>query len=303
MTPRERQNLTNGLLFASPWITGFILLTAGPIVASLYYSFCSYNVVRSPVWIGLENYRTLFFEDPHFLRSLYNTLYMMVFGVPSALALAFFMALLLNAKVKGLAIFRTIYYLPSVVPIVAVAILWVWILNPEYGLINAGLALFGIHGPGWLTNPHWSKPALILTNLWGVGNIMIIFLAGLQQVPQALYEAAWVDGAGPARRMVHITLPTISPVIFFNLIMGIIGSFQYFTQVYIMTTGISPEHGGRAGGPQGSTLVYALYLYQNAFQHFKMGYASAMAWILFVVTLAIVCLVLKTSGWVHYTED
>ena len=301
MTPRERQNQLNGLLFATPWVLGFCILTAGPIVASLYYSFCSYNVVRSPVWIGLENYSRLFSEDPHFYKTLYNTLYMMLLGVPSALVLAFLAAILLNARVKGLALFRTIFYLPSVVPVVAVAILWVWILNPEYGLINAFIRLAGLDGPGWLTDPQWSKPALILTNLWGVGNITIIFLAGLQNVPETLYEAAHVDGAGRLRKLWHITLPCISPVLFFNLIMGIIGSFQYFTQVYIMTTGLSPEHGGRAGGPEGSTLVYALHLYQNAFQNFHMGYASAMAWVLFVVIGGITMFQWKMQKhWVHY---
>ena len=303
MTHRDSRDLRNGLLFASPWLVGFCLLTAGPIVASLYYSFCSYNIVRPPVWIGWENYSILLFEDPHFLRSLYNTLYMMLLGVPLALALAFLVALLLDSPVRGLGVFRTLFYLPSVVPVVAVAILWVWILNPEYGLINAFLSLAGIRGPGWLTDPHWSKPALILTSLWGVGNIMIIFLAGLQQVPHALYEAAWMDGAGLFRRIWHVTLPSMSSVFLFNIVMGIIASFQYFTQVYIMTTGISPEYGGRAGGPEGSTLVYALYLYQNAFQNFKMGYASAMAWILFLVTLIVVLAVMRTSFWVHYAEE
>lgn len=303
MTNRDRTNLQYGLLFASPWLIGFVVLTVGPIIASFYYSFCYYNVVKSPNWIGLENYQTLLFKDPHFLKSLYNTFYIMLLGVPLGLLVAFILAVLLNAPVRGVSVFRTIFFLPSVVPVVAVAILWVWLLNPEYGLINAMLALLDIRGPGWLTDPKWSKPALILTNVWGVGNTMIIFLAGLQQAPRALYEAAYVDGANWFRRMWHITIPAISAVIFFNLIMGIIGTFQYFTQVYIMTTGISPEYGGRAGGPQGSTLVYALYLYQNAFQNFHMGYASAMAWILFLITLVVVVVIIKTSGWVHYTEE
>ena len=303
MKQQDRRRLRNGLLFASPWLIGFGALTVWPVCASFYYSFCSYNVVRPPVWIGLENYTTLFCEDPNFLRSLYNTFYMMLLGVPAGLFLAFLMALLLNTKVRGMAVFRTLFYMPSVVPIVAVAILWVWILNPEYGLLNAGLMAVGVKGPGWLTDPSWSKPALILTNLWGVGNIMIIFLAGLQQVPIALYEAARVDGAGPFRRQWHVTIPCMSPVFLFNLVMGIIGSFQYFTQVYIMTTGISPEYGGRAGGPEGSTLVFALYLYQNAFQNFKMGYASAMAWILFLIVAAVLLIVIKTSFWVQYADE
>jgi multiple sugar transport system permease protein len=182
---------------------------------------------------------------------------------------------------------------------VATAILWVWIMNPEYGLMNAALAKLGLPGPGWLTDPKWSKPALILVGIWGAGNTAVIFLAGLQQVPRSLYEAAVVDGAGALQRFRHVTLPMLSPVIFFNLVMGIIGSFQYFTHVYVMTAGISG--GGRgAGGPEFSTLVYPLYLYQNAFLFFRMGYASAMAWMLFLIVAAILVVVFRTSNWVHY---
>ncbi len=227
---------------------------------------------------------------------------MMALGLPLQLMVALFVALLLNARIKGQAIFRTLIFLPSVVPVVATAILWVWILNPEYGLINAVLSWYGIRGPGWLTDPHWSKPALILVMMWTIGNAMIIFLASLQQVPQSLYEAAIVDGAGWWQRFRNITIPMISPVIFFNLVMGVIGSFQYFTHVYIMTSGISPDYGGRAGGPEFSTLVYALYLYQNAFQFFRMGYASAMAWIMFIIVAVILIILFKTSKWVYYEK-
>jgi len=301
MTRREKQDLRNGLLFVSPWLVGFGVFALYPVVVSFYYSLCTYNVVLPPRWTGIENYVNLLTDDPHFWKSLYNTFYMMALGLPMGLGFAFLLAVLLNTKVRGLAIFRTIFYLPSIVPVVATSILWVWILNPECGLINGALGWLGIRGPGWLTDPRWSKPALILTGLWGVGGTMIIFLAGLQQVPTALYEAAVVDGAGRWRSLRHITLPSISPVIFFNLIMGIIGSFQYFTQVYIMTGGGTST--GRPGGPQDSTLVYALYLYQNAFQNFDMGYASAMAWILLLITLALVAVVFCSSGWVHYEEE
>lgn len=301
MTRREKQDLRNGLLFVSPWLIGFGVFALYPIVVSFYYSLCTYNVVLPPRWIGIENYVNLLTDDPHFWKSLYNTFYMMALGLPMGLTFAFLLAVLLNTKVRGLAVFRTIFYLPSIVPVVATSILWVWILNPECGLVNGALGWLGIRGPGWLTDPRWSKPALILTGLWGVGGTMIIFLAGLQQAPTALYEAAVVDGAGRWRSLRHITLPSISPVIFFNLIMGIIGSFQYFTQVYIMTGGGTSA--GRPGGPQDSTLVYALYLYQNAFQNFDMGYASAMAWILLLVTLALVAVVFRSSGWVHYEEE
>lgn len=297
-----RQAERVGLTFAAPWIIGFLIFGVYPILASAYFSFCRYNIVRPAQFIGLQNYKILFTEDPLFWKSLWNTFYLMALGLPLQLMVALFVALLLNARIKGQAIFRTLIFLPSVVPVVATAILWVWILNPEYGLINAVLSWYGIRGPGWLTDPHWSKPALILVMMWTIGNAMIIFLASLQQVPQSLYEAAIVDGAGWWQRFRNITIPMISPVIFFNLVMGVIGSFQYFTHVYIMTSGISPDYGGRAGGPEFSTLVYALYLYQNAFQFFRMGYASAMAWIMFIIVAVILIILFKTSKWVYYEK-
>ena len=301
MTRREKRNIAIGLAFISPWLVGFLVFSLYPITAGFYYSFCHYNIIRPPRWIGLANYIELFTDDPYFYQSLYNTLYMTALGLPLGLTLAFFLALALNASVKGQSFFRTAFYLPSIVPVVATSILWVWILNPEYGLVNAFLRRIGLEGPGWLTDPNWSKPALILTGLWGVGGTMIIFLAGLQQIPSALYEAALVDGAGRRQRLLHVTIPSITPVIYFNLIMGIIGSFQYFTQVFVMTGG--GASGRVAGGPQGSTLVYALYLYQNAFSNFAMGYASAMAWILFVIVAALVAVVVRSGYWVHYGED
>jgi len=293
--------MLTGLLFVSPWLLGFAVFSVYPVMAGLYYSFCNYNIVRPPRFIGFANYIELFTDDPYFYKSLYNTFYMTALGLPLGLTFAFFLALALNAKVRGQSFFRTAFYLPSIVPVVASSILWVWILNPEYGLLNALLRQFGFDGPGWLTDPQWSKPALILTGLWGVGGTMIIFLAGLQQIPVALHEAALVDGAGRWHRLIHVTLPSISPVIFFNVIMGIIGSFQFFTQVYVMTGGSTS--GGAAGGPQGSTLVYALYLYQNAFTNFSMGYASAMAWVLFVIVAILVTVVIRSGFWVHYGEE
>ncbi len=289
-----------GLLFASPWIVGFLVFGLFPIAASAYLSFCRYNIVLPPKFIGFENYQMLFFEDPLFWKSLWNTLYLTLFGLPLQLSLALFAALLLHSRLPGQPIFRTLIFLPTVVPVVAIAILWVWILNPEYGLVNGLLGMVGIRGPGWLTDPQWSKPALILVMMWTIGNAMIIFLASLQNVPTQLYEASYIDGANWLQRFAHVTIPMISPVIFFNIVMGIIASFQYFTHVYIMTTGISPEYGGQAGGPEYSTLVYALYLYQNAFRFFRMGYASAMAWIMFVIIAIILVLLFKTSKWVYY---
>ncbi|MCX7017841.1 MAG: sugar ABC transporter permease [Candidatus Sumerlaeota bacterium] len=288
-----------GLAFATPWLIGLIVFGLYPIAASFYLSLCRYNIVRPPLFTGLENYRLLIFDDPHFWKSLWNTLYLTAFGLPVQLIAALTAALALNARVKGQPLFRAVIYLPTVVPSVATAIIWVWILNPEYGLFNAALSWFGINGPGWLTDPAWSKPALIIVGIWGIGNTAIIFLAGLQQVPQSLYEAAIVDGANTWQRFRNVTIPILSPVVFFNLVMGIIGSFQYFTHVYVMTAGLMG--GGRgAGGPEFSTLVYPLYLYQNAFLFFRMGYASAMAWIMFLIVALILVVVFRTSKWVHY---
>lgn len=292
MTLTEKRHLRNGLLFAAPWLIGLSVFYAYPILASLYYSFCSFDGIRSPRFIGLENYRMLFGEDDLFLKSLWNTLFMVIFGVPISMIGGICVALLLNQKVRGIAIYRTIYYLPSVCPIVATSILWLWLLNPEMGLINVGLSHLGVSNPpAWLTDPVWSKPALILMGLWGVGGGMVIYLAALQNVPASLYEAAALDGAGALRQFRNVTLPMITPVILFNLIMGLIGSFQYFTEAYVMTS----------GGPQDSTMFYALHLFNSAFYDFKMGYASAVAWVLFVVTLVCAVAVFKSSlKWVYY---
>ncbi len=291
MSKAAKRDLRNGLLFASPWIVGFLVFTAYAIAASFYYSLCRYDILSPPQWIGLKNYHRLLISDDVFRRSLWNTLYMVIFGLPIGLAASLGLSLLLNLKVKGMALYRTIFYIPSLVPAVALATLWMWLLNTDIGLVNVMLGKIGIAGPGWLTDPSWAKPALILMGLWGVGGSAIIYLAGLQGIPDHLYEAAELDGAGMIQKFRHVTLPMISPVIFFNLIMGLIGSFQYFTQVYIMTN----------GGPQESTLFYALYLFNRAFVDLKMGYASAMAWLLFVITLVCTLLVFKTSArWVYY---
>jgi multiple sugar transport system permease protein len=286
---RERRQLWLGLAFVSPWLVGFVVFTLYPVVASFYFSFTDYNVVSAPRFIGLRNYVDLW-NDPLFGISLYNTLYLAAIGIPVALVLSLVIALLLNTKTRFQGVFRTIYFLPSVVPAVAVALLWRWFLNPDFGPVNQALEAVGIPGPGWLADPSWSKPALIFASLWGVGGSMVIYLAGLQNVPVELYEAADLDGASRWHRLRFITLPMLSPVILFNLIMGIITSFQAFTTIYIMT----------GGGPSNSTMVYALYLYQNAFQFFKMGYASAMAWVLMMLTASALVVIFRTSGWVYY---
>lgn len=286
----QKRNLFYGLLFVSPWIIGFLWLTVYPMVASLYYAFTDYNLIKAPQWLGTANFQELF-RDELFWTALYNTFYLTVVGLPVGTMFAIALAVLLNQKIRGLAFYRTIYYVPSVVPIVATSIVWMWLLNPAYGPINTLLGWFGIMGPNWLRDTFWAKPALVLTGLWGVGPSVVIYLAALQEVPKQLLEAAELDGAGSWHRLFRITLPMISPAIFFNVIMGVIGSFQVFAQPFIMT----------GGGPVNSTLVYALYLFRNAFSYFKMGYASALAWVLFGVILVCTLLIFKTSArWVYY---
>lgn len=292
LRPLERENQRNGMLFALPWLLGFAIFIVYPLIASLYYSFCAYDAIRPPRWTGLQNYQRLFFEDALFWKSLWNTLYMVAFGLPVGLIAALGIAMLLNQKVRGVAFYRTLYYLPSITPVVATSILWMWLFNPEMGLVNLFLRKAGIaNPPAWLADPAWSKPALILMSLWGAGGGMVIYLAALKDVPEALYEAAALDGASRWSQFRHVTLPMISPVIFFNLIMGLIGSFQYFTQAFVMTN----------GGPQDSTTFYALHLFNRAFLDFKMGYASAMAWVLFAITLLCSLAVFRSSAkWVYY---
>lgn len=294
-----------GFAFASPWLLGVLVLGIYPILASFYFSFCRYNILRPPRFTGWENYHLLLTDDPLFWRSFWNTAWLTSIGLPLQLMFALAAALLLNARLRGQSFFRTAFYLPTLVPAVATGVVWLWILNPEFGLINSLLHMIGLSGPGWMSDPRWSKPALVLVTIWGMGGTMVIFLAGLQQVPVTLYEAAIVDGANRWQQFRNVTFPVLSPVILFNLIMGIIGSFHYFTTVYVMTSGIgvsgtSGTGGQNIGGPESSTMVYPLYLYQNAFLYFRMGYASAMAWILFLIVAVLVVLVFRTSGWVHY---
>ncbi|MBC7289482.1 MAG: sugar ABC transporter permease, partial [Armatimonadetes bacterium] len=262
------------------------MFTAYPIAASLYYSFTRYSVMKPPVWVGVANYRHLL-RDELFWKSLWNTAYFAFFGVPLGIVVALCLALLLNMRIRGQALYRTFFFVPSIVPLVASSVLWVWLFNPQNGAINAVLRpIFHWLGlgepPGWLADPRWSKPAIVLWSLWGVGGSMVIFLAALQDVPQELLEAAEVDGARAWHRIRHVTIPFISPQILFVFIMGLIGAFQFFTPAYVMTNG--------TGGPVDSTLFYSLYLFNVAFADFKMGYACAMAWILFVVILGLTLL-------------
>ena len=300
---------TTGYLFASPWLIGFATLTALPIAASILLSLVAWDgiALEQAQWVGLENYREAMLHDPDVWIALWNTAFYAVLSVPLGLAFSLLLAVLLNRKLPGIPIFRTIFYMPHVVGGVATIMMWLWVFNPDFGLLNAGLRgladLLSSTGmlyfqnwepPAWLHDPAWSKPALIVMATWGSGGAMLIFLAALQNVPEQLYEAARIDGAGRVRQFFHITVPQISPAIFFNLVMGIIGAFQVFEQAYIMTN----------GGPSKSTLFYVLYLYNKAFADFELGYASALAWILFVIIFTLTLVVLRSSrGWVYYEGE
>jgi multiple sugar transport system permease protein len=288
---KKRRSLLIGLAFISPWIIGFALFTAGPILASAYYSLTEFTIFQAPHWAGLANYRVLLTHDPDFFLSLSNTVLFALMAIPTSIVAAMVMALAMNVKLRGVTIYRSVYFLPSIVPAVASAVLWVWILNPQWGLLNLALRFLSIHGPGWLTSPDWAKPSLALIAVWATGSDMLIYLAALQDIPQSLYEAASIDGASAAQKTRLITLPLLTPIVFFQLINGVIWAFQYFTEAFIMT----------GGGPAKATLFYALYLYQNAFVSLKMGLASAQAWMLFLIVMFATLAILRSSrGWVYY---
>lgn len=281
-------------ILISPWIVGFILFTGGPMIASLVFSLSRYDIAKPLQLIGFLNYVKVFTGDPKFWHSLQVTLTYAIVAIPLGLTVGLALALLLNTKAPGIAVWRTVYYMPSVVSGVAVSILWMYIFNPRFGIINWILGWFNIRGPGWLADPQWALPALIVMSLWSVGGGMIIYLAGLQAIPTTLYEAATIDGANTWQRFWRISLPLITPVIFYNLVIGIIGTFQYFTQAYVMTD----------GGPAEATLFYNLYLYNNAFRYHQMGYASALAWILLLIVLILTLLIFRSSAaWVYYEGE
>jgi len=280
-----------GYAFISPWLIGFLIFTAYPFVTSVFLSFTRYNIVQPPVWIGAANYRALLTHDPLFWKSLGVTLKFAALSVPLGIIAGVALALLLNLNLRGIAIYRTIFFLPSIVPTVASSVVFLWLLNPDIGLINRALGAIGITGPEWLQSPKWALWSLVGLSIWGIGGSMVIYLAGLKDIPAYLYEAALIDGAGPWQRLRYVTLPMLTPVIFFNLVMGLIGVFQYFTQAYIMTQ----------GGPEDSTRFYALYMFQQAWRYLNAGYASAMGWLLFLVIMAItVGLFWTQKRWVHY---
>lgn len=283
-----------GHVFALPFFIGFFCFTIGPMVASLYMSFTDYNIISSPQWIGCDNYVNMFTNDKQFWISLYNTAYYAFFSVGLSLIVGLAIALLLNQELRGISAFRTIFYIPAVTGGAATAMLWWWILHPTAGILNIFLSKIGISGPAWLNDPTWAKPALILIAIWGSGRSMIIWLAGLQGIPESLYEAARIDGANFWHAFWNITIPMLSPTILFNLIMGVIQALQVFQVAYIL----QPED---LGGPVNSTLFYAVYLYKVAFKWTNMGYASALAWVLFIIILLLTLLNLAFSGrWVYY---
>lgn len=287
-----RRNL-EGWLFASPWIIGFVLWTLGPMVASFVLAFTEWDLLSPPRWVGFDNIQALFSDDLVWQSLKVTTLYAFT-SVPLQIAFGLGLAMLLNLPIRGLRFYRTAFYLPSVLSGVAVALLWRWLFSPEFGLINLMLSYFSIRGPSWLGDENWALPSLVIMSLWGVGAGTIIYLAGLQGIPTDLYEAAAVDGARGWARFRYITLPMMTPVIFFQLIVGIIGALQIFTQAFIMTN----------GGPNNATLFVLLYLYRNAFQFFRMGYASALAWVLFFYILVLTLIVFRWSAaWVYYEGE
>lgn len=301
-----RREALAGLLMAGPWLLGFLLLTAGPIVASALFAFCDYDVLHPPRYVGLGNFRELFTDDRELLgKALGNALYLSCYGIPLGMATGLAIALLLNQKVRAMHWYRTAFYVPSIVPAIASAVLWAWLLagDPNKGLLNAlwkqtFTAWFGWLPPGWFGVPEWAKPGLIFQGLWGAGGGMILWLAGLQGIPQTLYEAAEIDGASVLQRFRHVTLPMLSPYLFFNLIMGTIGALQEFDRVYVLAGG----DGGN--GPLDSLLVPVLYLFNNAFRYFKMGYASAIAWVIFVIILTLTLIQWQLQKyWVHYEVE
>ncbi|MBA7688122.1 Lactose transport system permease protein LacF [subsurface metagenome] len=291
MRKLARREAVNCYLFISPWIIGFSVFIIGPMVTSFILSFAQCSIISPAKFVGLNNYIYMFTKDSAFRQSLKVTFIYTMGSVPLNLIGSLGLALLLNQKIPALAWFRTGYYLPAIMTGVPVALLWMWIFNPEYGIMNQLLYIFGIQGPTWLFSTEWVIPAFIIMSFWTIGGSMILYLAGLQGIPTQLYEAAKIDGANKWYSFWKITLPLITPVVFFNLVMSTIGSFQVFTQAFVMTK----------GGPMNASLLYVLYLYRNAFSYFKMGYACGLAWILFSIILFFTALLFKFSNrWVYY---
>ena len=293
-TPAQTRSLLKGLAFISPWLVGFAGFVLFPIAASAYFSLTRYDVLRPARFIGLENYIELFTKDEIFRTVLGNTVYLVVIGVPAGLVVAFLLASLLNRDMKLRPLFRTIFFLPVLVPAVASAEVWRWVYNTNYGVINSFIKSWGLAVIPFISSVELAKPSLILIHVWAQGTAIIIFLAALQDVPSSLMDAAEVDGANPLQRFWHVTIPICTPAILFVMLTGMIGMFQYFTLGWLLTQ----------GGPNESTEFFSLYLYRNAFQFFKMGYASAQAWILFVIILIFTLFIFRSSArWVYYAGE
>jgi multiple sugar transport system permease protein len=289
----RRQEALDGFLFALPWMIGFLFFTAGPMLASAFLAVTRWDIISPPVFVGFENVKTMFAKDELFWKSLSVTARYTLMSVPIHVVLGFLLASLLNSKVPGRVFFRSVFYLPSVLPLVASAVLWSWIFNPEFGLVNYALSTIGIKGPGWLTSEQWALPAIVIMNVQFIGYTMVILLAALQKVPVELVEAAQLDGASRWQVTRHVTIPMISSVVFLAIIININNSFQTFTQAYIMTN----------GGPSNATLFYMLHLYNNAFRYFKMGYASSLAWVLFGIIVTFTFIQFRLARLWVYTEE
>lgn len=280
-------------ILISPWLIGFIVFLGYPMLRSLYLSFTDYDLLSPPVWVGLRNYERIF-EDPAFWQSLKVTFIYSIGSVPGGTIIALSLAMVLSQKLRGVNVWRTIFFLPSILSSIAVALLWLYIFRPDGGLLNIALEWFGIEGPGWFTSETWALPALIIMSWWSVGGQIVIYLAGLKGIPDSLYEVADIDGATSIAKFRYVTLPMLSPTIFFNVVLGIIGALQVFDAGWVTTR----------GGPNDATLFYMLYLYRRAFQFIQMGYASALAWILFIIIMVITLLVIRSSAvWVYYETE
>ncbi|MEV0231907.1 sugar ABC transporter permease [Nonomuraea sp. NPDC050786] len=289
-TPLARREARRFHLFVSPWVAGFVLFSAGPILAAIVLSFMQWNLLQAPKWVGFANYVRMV-NDPEFWESIGNTVEYGLGSVALGVTFTFLLALLLNQPLRFQGLFRTVMYLPSVVSGLATALLWLNILHPDYGLINKVLASFGIEGPGWLASQEWAIPGLVLMSVWGAGNTIVIYLAGLQGIPRTLYEAAEIDGAGWWRRFWSVTVPMMSPVIFFNVVTGFIAALQSYVLILVMTE----------GGPGNATMVLGLYIYRHAFVYFDMGYAATLSWAMFVLVIAVTAIQFSLARrWVHY---
>jgi multiple sugar transport system permease protein len=294
MSSRARREALEGYISISPWLIGFLVFTLGPLLASIYYSMTQWTITRPPEWVGFANYTRMFTGDPLFWQALKVTFTYVLLSVPIKLAFGLGLSLLLNLKLRGMSVFRTIFYIPAVISGVAVSLMWMWLLQPDTGVINTMLAMVGIQGPGWFWDPFWALPSVAMMSIWSVGGSAIIYLAGLQNIPPHLYEAAMLDGASAWKRFWRITLPLLTPTIFFLLIIELIDAFKIFTQAFVITQ----------GGPLKATYFYLYYFYEEAFRNFNMGYASALALNLMVVIMAATLLVNYTSKrWVFYESE